>query len=815
MHILFLTDNFPPEVNAPASRTFEHCREWVRQGEQVTVITGAPNFPTGKVFEGYKNKLWQTETINGIRVIRVWTYITANEGFLRRILDYISFMLSAVVAALFVSKVDVVIGTSPQFFTACGAWIVSVYKRRPFVFELRDLWPESIRVVGAMKDSFALDMLEKLELFLYRRADRIISVTHAFKRNLIKRGIQGDKIKVVTNGVDSSRFMPQKRDEQLVRQLGLEGKFVGGYIGTHGLAHALETLLDAAKMAQDEGDDSLAFVFLGDGAKKAELKNRTAELALKNVHFVDSVAKDQVPRYWALLDVAIIHLRRTPLFETVIPSKLFECMGMGIPVLHGVAGESAEIVETEGVGIPFVPEDAAALLASMRKLQQDKQLYKTFRDNGLLAAKKYDRNMLALSMLKALRRIRVLMLNQAFWPDVVATAQHADDLARYLRENGDDVTVVASRAIYGERGSTLPKREMREGIKIYRVGLQLFGKRGITPRVFDFTLFYIAALWRCMMLPRHDVVICFTTPPFIALVGVLLKWIKGTRLVYWTMDLYPEVAGAAGVMTSRGMLWNVFRWIDRICLRQSDRVVALGDFMKQKVIEKGASANKVSTISVWSGAEQFTKRNRDQNPLRQQWNIGDRYTILYVGNFGLGHDMDAIAGAVERLKDDDSIRWLFIGDGKAKPNLERRIEECGAKNIFVSGYQTREQLADVLDVGDTHLVTLLPGWEGLILPSKFFSVLAAGKPVLWVGPAKSECVTILNENQCGYQSEPGDGAALAREIQYLAAHRSEAAEMGRRGQVAYENKYESHHACQAWQNVLHEIVRPQSSGLRG
>jgi polysaccharide deacetylase family protein (PEP-CTERM system associated) len=406
------------------------------------------------------------------------------------------------------------------------------------------------------------------------------------------------------------------------------------------------------------------------------------------------------------------------------------------------------------------------------------------------------------------RSLKVLLLNQAFWPDVVATAQHADDLATYLSQNGDEVSVVASRSIYGTRNATLPKREMRYGINIYRVGLQLFGKRGITPRVFDFTLFYIAALWRCMILPRHDVVICFTTPPFIALVGVLLKWIKGTRLVYWTMDLYPEVAGAAGVMKSNGALWNIFRWVDRICLRQSDRVVALGDYMKQKVIQKGAAPTRVSTISVWSGAEKFARRNRQDNPLRTEWNIGDRFTVLYVGNFGLGHDMDAIAGAVEKLKDDDSIRWLFIGDGKAKPNLERRISECGAKNIFVSGYQTRGQLADVLDLGDTHLVTLLPGWEGLILPSKFFSVLAAGKPVLWVGPENSECVTILNENQCGYQSKPGDGDALAREIQYLSAHRSDAQEMGRRGQVAYEMKYESQHACKAWQDVLHAIVRP-------
>ena len=185
MHILFLTDNFPPEVNAPASRTFEHCREWVRLGEQVTVITCAPNFPKGTVFPGYQNRLWQVEMLDGIRVIRVWSYITANEGFVRRSLDYMSFMVSATIASLFVKKVDVVIGTSPQFFTVCAAYVVGLFKRVPLVFELRDIWPESIKAVGSMNDGFLYRSLEKLELFLYKKASRIIALTQSFKKELV------------------------------------------------------------------------------------------------------------------------------------------------------------------------------------------------------------------------------------------------------------------------------------------------------------------------------------------------------------------------------------------------------------------------------------------------------------------------------------------------------------------------------------------------------------------------------------------------------------------------------------------------------
>lgn len=402
MHILFLTDNFPPEVNAPASRTFEHCREWVKAGHEVTVITCAPNFPKGKVYEGYRNRVWQHETTDGIRVIRVWSYISANEGFALRTLDYVSYMVSAVLAAPFVRKVDLIVGTSPQFFTACAAYAASRTRRVPYVFELRDLWPESIRAVGAMKEGRALRTLERLELFLYRKAARVVSVTQSFKRNLVERGVDPAKIAVVTNGVDGSRFTPRPKDADLVARHGLAGKFVAGYVGTHGMAHALETVLDAAKRFQDAGDDRFRFLLLGDGARKQALVARAEELGLRNIVFVDSVPKEEVARYWSLIDVSIIHLRRTELFTTVIPSKLFECLGMGIPVLHGVAGESAEIVEREGVGLVVEPENAEALSAGLARLADDPELLARLRARCLAAAPTYDRSVLARRMLDVL-----------------------------------------------------------------------------------------------------------------------------------------------------------------------------------------------------------------------------------------------------------------------------------------------------------------------------------------------------------------------------------------------------------------------------
>ena len=279
----------------------------------------------------------------------------------------------------------------------------------PWVFELRDIWPESIRVVGAMKQSRALDWLEKLELFLYRKADAVVAVTHTFRASLIRRGVDADKIHVITNGVDVSRFSPRDKDAGLVAQFGLQDKFVAGYIGTHGLAHALDTVLDAARMLKTEHDsDRFKFILLGAGANKQALRERAKAEGLDSVTFVDSVPKDQVVRYWSLLDASIIHLKRDELFTTVIPSKLFECMGMAIPVLHGVQGESADIVKREDVGLLFAPENPEALVVALLRLADDAELLGRFKANGPLAAHRYNRSTLALDMLKVLERVSSL-----------------------------------------------------------------------------------------------------------------------------------------------------------------------------------------------------------------------------------------------------------------------------------------------------------------------------------------------------------------------------------------------------------------------
>lgn len=401
MRILFITDNFTPEVNAPATRTYEHCKEWVSNGDEVTVITCAPNFPKGKVYDGYKNKLYQKEEIDGIKVIRVWSYISANEGFAKRILDFISFAFMAFWAGLF-KKTDVIVGTSPQFFTTWTAETLSFFKRKPWVFELRDIWPESIRAVGAISgDSKVFKALEKIELRLYKRCDKVISVTNSFKDNLISRGIESDKIAVVRNGANLERFSKRSRHAGLESAIGLKNKFVVGYVGTHGMAHKLDFVLDAWPKEQKD----LHLILMGDGAEKEKLKEQALSLKITNITFLDSTSKDEVPNVLSLMDVSLVPLKKSDLFKTVIPSKIFENSAMQIPILLGVEGESAELVKSFSAGLCFEPENKTDFLEKLKLLKENKDLYLKCQEGCLSLAKSFDRKKMASDMRKQLNQL--------------------------------------------------------------------------------------------------------------------------------------------------------------------------------------------------------------------------------------------------------------------------------------------------------------------------------------------------------------------------------------------------------------------------
>ncbi len=403
MHVLFLTDNFPPETNAPATRVYEHARRWVRAGHRVTVITGAPNYPQGKVYPGYKNHWFDSGELDGIQIIRVKTYLAANAGFLKRTLDHLSFGIAGFLGGFIPAPPDIVVATSPQFFAAVGGWSLAAVRRVPFVFELRDLWPASIAAVGALKEGPLLRLLARVEHFLYRRAAAIVPVTHAFKDELVQRGIPATKIHVVTNGVDRERYQPVRRNEDLAGELGVQDRFVVGYLGTHGMAHALENVLDAAEKLRDE--ERVRFLFVGDGAARAQLLAETERRGLTNVLFEKPRPKSDMPALWSLCDVALVHLKDDPVFASVIPSKLFEAMGTGRPILlASPKGEASSIVEETGAGLHVNAEDPVALAEAVRSLVNDEAALAALQKASARAAERYDRTRLADEMLDVLEQ---------------------------------------------------------------------------------------------------------------------------------------------------------------------------------------------------------------------------------------------------------------------------------------------------------------------------------------------------------------------------------------------------------------------------
>lgn len=401
MKILFLTDNFPPEINAPATRTYEHCSEWVKAGHEVTVITCFPNYPTGKVYKGYKNTLRsKTEWMNGIKVVRVWSYMTANKGFAKRILDFISFSITSFFAGLFQSC-DVIVATSPQFFTALSGRTLHWFKRKPWIMEVRDLWPDSIKAVGAMKENFVLNYFSKEEKWCYQSANKIVVVTNSFKKDIIQKGIPADKIHVIKNGANTELFKPRKKSQDLLDKYHLNGKKVLGYIGTLGMAHKIDFLIDCVKYSEE-----YVLMILGNGAERESIQNKITEENINNVILLDAVPKNEVPDYIALQDAALINLRKSDLFKTVIPSKIFETAAMRIPILIGVDGEAREMIEEFGAGLYYEPENMEDFKQKLENLFSSDAVYQACQDGGERLAAAYDRKRLASEMLYIIKGIK-------------------------------------------------------------------------------------------------------------------------------------------------------------------------------------------------------------------------------------------------------------------------------------------------------------------------------------------------------------------------------------------------------------------------
>jgi glycosyltransferase involved in cell wall biosynthesis len=407
MRILFFSHYFPPEVNAPANRTYEHCREWVAAGHEVHVITCVPSHPIGVPFSGYRTGWYQKERRDGIVVHRVWTLLAPNKDVLRRTANYLSFVPTAVWRALQLGRFDVFIGTSPQFFCAVAAWIAAFLKRTPWVFELRDLWPESIHAVGAARSYMPLKVLERLELLLYARARLVVCVSEAFVANLIGRGVSAEKIAFVPNGVDTPTWTAGRRAEGRARLGAGERDVIVSYVGTVGMAHNIGTVLEAARLLAPTRPD-IRFVVVGEGAERETLARRAREDGLSNITFTGLVPRSEIPDYLAASDISLVTLKPSDLFKTVLPSKMFESMAAARPIVLAVEGEAKRLLERAGAGVPVAPGDAAALAAAVERLADDRELRRRLGAAGsLFVEREFSRRTWAERYLRILDRVRL------------------------------------------------------------------------------------------------------------------------------------------------------------------------------------------------------------------------------------------------------------------------------------------------------------------------------------------------------------------------------------------------------------------------
>jgi glycosyltransferase involved in cell wall biosynthesis len=403
VRIAYVCHYFVPEPAAPAARVHEFSRAWVQAGQQVSVVTTFPNHPVGRVPRQYRGRWWATERLDGMRVLRCWVYAVPNRGVGRRGLDHLSFMLSSLVVGLpRLGRPDVVVASSPTLFSAFSAWLMARVLGVPFVLEVRDLWPEAILDLSLMRPGPVVEVLRRLAAFLYARAERVVLVTHAFADRLVEQGVPRGKLAVIPNGADVRLFAPDVDGRATRDKLGLHPEqFVVGYVGSHGVSHGLDAVLDAATCQPD-----VCYLLVGDGAERDRLVAERERRGLTNVRMLPSVPRAEVPGLYAAADVCLVPLRDVPLFETFVPSKLFEVLAAGRPIIGAVRGEARDILRRSGGALLVEPGNGAAIAEAAEHLRADPALRDALARQGrAFVEQHYDREALASRYLDLLREV--------------------------------------------------------------------------------------------------------------------------------------------------------------------------------------------------------------------------------------------------------------------------------------------------------------------------------------------------------------------------------------------------------------------------
>ncbi len=403
--VLLVTHYFPPEVGAPQARLSEMAQAWAGAGAEVTVLTGMPNHPTGVLLPAYRGTVLRREKRDGYRVVRTWLYATPNEGIVKKTLGHLSFMVTSVLLGVWqTGRPEVVVVSSPTFFSIGSAWLIARLRRAHLVVEVRDLWPAIFVELGVLKNSTLIGILERLELAAYAAADAVVVVSEGFRENLVSRGVPGSKVHTIRNGVDLQRFPKDGSPDPDVRQrLGAGPKdLLVLYLGAHGISQGLPAVVEAAALVQDE---PLHFAFVGEGADKKRLQQTVERLGVTNCTLHPAVARAQVPQLLASADICLVPLRNVPLFSTFIPSKIFEYLAAEKAVVGSVRGEPGRILAESGA-LVVEPEQPVELAVALRALAQDADRRRDMGSRGRrYVAAHFDRKELAARYLDLLKRL--------------------------------------------------------------------------------------------------------------------------------------------------------------------------------------------------------------------------------------------------------------------------------------------------------------------------------------------------------------------------------------------------------------------------
>lgn len=416
-------------------------------------------------------------------------------------------------------------------------------------------------------------------------------------------------------------------------------------------------------------------------------------------------------------------------------------------------------------------------------------------------------------------RMRLLLVNQHYYPDVASTGQHLTDLAEHLAAEGYSVEVLTGRGKYVAGKVEAPAREVRNGVRIRRLRTTSFGRGSHLGRVVDYLSFYVRVLAALLFGPARDGVLFLTTPPLLGFLGAIARLVRGQRYGVWSMDLHPDAEVASGMLRAGSLPAKVLEWMNATGYRHADFVVDLGPYMKQRIVGKGVAPERTHTVHVWSAKEEIVPTPRERNPLIDELGLRDKFVVMYSGNAGIVHDFDGICEAMRLLKDDPRIHFLFVGNGPRRAQIEEFVKANAIANFEYQDYFSRAQLKYSLSVADVHLISLRSPFVGISVPGKLYGIMASARPALFVGPTACESAETILEGRCGAVIDPAKGEAGARLAEWIRRLESDsqlARDFGAAGRRAFERVYEREVNCNqlkqvvasAWSPARVEVPRP-------